>query len=323
MTIKLGESPGPKPVSGRLRQSAKKVGQGHKIFRCLGLFERNRQFTCGHCGIGKFVVVMQTPSDSSKISRCDSKALLSDARYLTIHGMMQRISGLKFCGRHIGLFMTAYLLCSAAISEELLIAVASNFSGPMAELVKRFEAQTGHDIQVAYGSSGRLFAQIRSGAPFQIFLSADQDKPARLAELGLADSASRFTYASGELVLWSADSSREVGIRTPCCPRTCKDSACQPRLAPYGTAAADALDELGLSAHLSGKIVQGENIAQTFQFVESGNAQLGFVARSQVLSLPETRAGATWVVPDHLYRPIRQDAVLLNRAIGCEACSDF
>ena len=153
---------------------------------------------------------MQTPSDSSKISRCDSKVLLSDARYLTIHGMMQRISSPSFCGSRIGLFISAYLLCGAVASEELLIAVASNFSGPMAELAKRFEAQTGHNIQVAYGSSGRLFAQIRSGAPFQVFLSADQDKPARLAELGLADSASRFTYASGELVLWSADSSREV-----------------------------------------------------------------------------------------------------------------
>ena len=267
---------------------------------------------------------MQTPSDSSKISRCDSKALLSDARYLTIHGMMQRISSPSFCGSRIGLFISAYLLCGAVASEELLIAVASNFSGPMAELAKRFEAQTGHNIQVAYGSSGRLFAQIRSGAPFQVFLSADQDKPARLAELGLADSASRFTYASGELVLWSADSSREVrDLNALLSPDVHRIALANPRLAPYGAAAAEALDELGLSAQLSGKIVQGENIAQTFQFVESGNAQLGLVARSQVLSLTETRAGATWVVPDHLYRPIRQDAVLLNRAIGCEVCSEF
>ena len=117
--------------------------------------------------------------------------------------------GSQLCGSHIGLFMSAYLLCGAAFSEELLIAVASNFSGPMAELVKRFEAQTGHDIQVAYGSSGRLFAQIRSGAPFQIFLSADQDKPADWL-IWPGRPASRFTYASGELVLWSADSSREV-----------------------------------------------------------------------------------------------------------------
>ena len=238
--------------------------------------------------------------------------------------MKQRISGLGLCGSHIGLFMSSYLLCGAAFSEELLIAVASNFSGPMAELVKRFEAQTGHDIQVAYGSSGRLFAQIRSGAPFQIFLSADQDKPARLVDLGLADPASRFTYASGELVLWSADSSREVvDSNALLSPDVQWIALANPRLAPYGTAAAEVLDELNLSAHLSGKIVQGENIAQTLQFVESGNAQLGFVARSQVLNLPETPAGANWVVPDHLYRPIRQDAVLLNRAIGCQLCSEF
>jgi len=238
--------------------------------------------------------------------------------------MMQRILGLSFCGSRIGLFISAYLLCGAVASEELLIAVASNFSEPMAELAKRFEAQTGHNIKVAYGSSGRLFAQIRSGAPFQVFLSADQDKPARLADLGLADSASRFTYASGELVLWSADSSREVSDSNALLsPDVHRIALANPRLAPYGTAAAEALDELGLFAKLSGKIVQGENIAQTFQFVESGNAQLGFVARSQVLTLTEIRAGATWVVPDHLYRPIRQDAVLLNRAIGCQVCSEF
>ncbi len=269
-------------------------------------------------------MVLQTPSDSNNISRCDSKALLSDARYPTIHGMMQRISSLSFCGSRIGLFISAYLLCGAVASEELLIAVASNFSGPMAELAKRFEAQTGHNIKVAYGSSGRLFAQIRSGAPFQVFLSADQDKPARLADLGLADSASRFTYASGELVLWSVDSSREVSDSNALLsPDVHRIALANPRLAPYGTAAAEALNELGLLAKLSGKLVQGENIAQTFQFVESGNAQLGFVARSQVLSLTEIRAGATWVVPDHLYRPIRQDAVLLNRAIGCQVCSEF
>ena len=238
--------------------------------------------------------------------------------------MVRRVLGPRFCGSQIGLFMCAYLLCGAATSEELLIAVASNFAGPMAELVKRFEAQTGHDIQVAYGSSGRLFAQIRSGAPFQIFLSADQDKPARLIDLGLADPASRFTYASGELVLWSADSRRRVGDPNALLsPDVQWIALANPRLAPYGTAAAEVLDELDLSAHLSGKIVQGENIAQTLQFVESGNAQLGFVARSQVLSLTETHAGANWVVPYHLYRPIKQDAVLLNRALGCQVCTEF
>ena len=237
--------------------------------------------------------------------------------------MMQRILGLRFCGSHIGLFMSAYLLCGAAISEELLIAVASNFSGPMAELVKRFEAQTGHDIQVAYGSSGRLFAQIRSGAPFQIFLSADQDKPARLVDLGLADPASRFTYASGELVLWSADSSREVvDSNALLSPDVQWIALANPRLAPYGTAAAEVLDELNLSAHLSGKIVQGENIAQTLQFVESGMPSL---ICGQISSVEPSR-NPCWNKlggSRSLYRPIRQDAVLLNRAIGCQVCSEF
>tara|TARA_B100001057_G_scaffold111956_2_gene110092 strand:- start:4186 stop:5052 length:867 start_codon:yes stop_codon:yes gene_type:complete len=267
---------------------------------------------------------MQVLTDYNKIKGRDSKALLRDAVYLNIHGMTKIIFSLTFRGSRIGLFMAACVLSDVVFSEELLIAVASNFSGPMSELSNRFESQTGHEIQVAYGSSGRLFAQIRSGAPFQIFLSADQDKPARLVELGLADPTSRFTYASGELVLWSVDRERKVvdssallnsGVN--------KIAVANPRLAPYGAAAVGVLDKLNLSKTLSGKIVRGENIAQAFQFVKSGNAQLGFVARSQVMSLNETRGGATWVVPEHLYQPIRQDAVLLNRAIDCHACSEF
>jgi len=237
--------------------------------------------------------------------------------------MAQRISDLSFRGR-IFLFIAVCLISDVAFPEELLIAVASNFSGPMSELAERFEALTGHEIKVAYGSSGRLFAQISTGAPFQIFLSADQGKPARLVELGLADPASRFTYAIGELVLWSAVRDRKVADSNALLNSGVNRIAiANPRHAPYGVAANEVLDKLGLSATLSGKIVRGENVAQAFQFVESGNAQLGFVARSQVLSLAESRSGSTWAVPGHFYQPIRQDAVLLNQATDCQACSEF
>ena len=271
----------------------------------------------------KFFVAMLMLTNVSKIKVRGSKTLLQNALYFTIHAMAQRISGLSFRSR-IFLFMAVCLISDVAFPEELLVAVASNFSGPMSELAERFEALTGHEIKVAYGSSGRLFTQISTGAPFQIFLSADQGKPARLVELGLADPASRFTYAIGELVLWSAVRDRKVADSNALLNSGVNRIAiANPRHAPYGVAAVEVLDKLDLSATLSGKIVRGENVAQAFQFVESGNAQLGFVARSQVLSLAESRSGSTWVIPGHFYQSIRQDAVLLNQATDCPACSEF
>ncbi len=222
----------------------------------------------------------------------------------------------------------ALLLCLAssgnAGAEEILVAVASNFSAPMAEIVSRFEAESGHEVNVALGSSGRFFAQISNGAPFQVFLSADQDKPLRLEQAALTVPGSRFTYARGRLVLWSADEelledSTEI-LYTDDFERL---ALANPRLAPYGQAALEVLQELNLVERTQERWVMGENIAQTFQFVETGNAELGFVALSQVSGADGLIIGSGWVLPGNLYSPIRQDAVLLREGEDCAACRDF
>lgn len=216
------------------------------------------------------------------------------------------------------------LLSFSATADELLVAAASNFSAPMAELVTRFEAQTDHEVEVAYGSSGRLFAQISNGAPFQIFFSADQDKPERLLASGLAVPGSSFTYATGALVLWSADGNAGFADASILSQDTrLRIAIANPRVAPYGAAAMAAIESLGLSEVVVGRLVQGENIAQTYQFVDSGNAPLGFVAKSQVFRDGRLRQGSAWEVPEDLHAPIRQDAVLLSSAEDCQSCRQF
>ena len=208
-------------------------------------------------------------------------------------------------------------------AEEILVAAASNFSLPMTRLVERFESETDHEVAVAYGSSGRLFAQISNGAPFQLFFSADQEKPAGLLEAGLAQPGSNFTYATGVLLLWSADQAREIADQSALLDEdVARIAIANPRVAPYGQAAAEAIARLGLQTKLAGKIVQGENISQAFQFVDSGNAQLGFVAKSQVFANGLSR-GVAWEVPQTLHEPIKQDAVLLKNGQDCEACKEF
>ena len=231
---------------------------------------------------------------------------------------------LRSLKRFRALILASLLGPTPASAAELLVAAASNFSAPMMELVERFESQTGHRVNTAFGSSGRLFAQITNGAPFQIFFSADQDKPARLIEAGLAIASSRFTYANGELVLWSADPEREI-TDSDALQETdvTRIAVANPRIAPYGAAAMEVLEALGLSKQLADRLVQGENIAQTYQFVESGNAQLGFVAKSQVVRSDGSAVGAGWEIPREFYSPIKQDAVLLSRAIDCKVCADF
>jgi molybdate transport system substrate-binding protein len=183
----------------------------------------------------------------------------------------------------------------------------------MKAIVAEFEKLTGHKAQLSFGATGKFYAQIKNGAPFQVFLSADDETPAKLEQEGLAEAGSRFTYAVGTLALWSArpdfvDAKGEVLSRGAFAHL----ALANPKLAPYGAAAMETLEKLGLAASLRAKFVQGENIAQTHQFVVSGNAELGFVALSQVMKDGRIGAGSAWIVPAGMHRPIRQDAVILN-----------
>ncbi|MFC5497427.1 molybdate ABC transporter substrate-binding protein [Caenimonas terrae] len=217
---------------------------------------------------------------------------------------------------HPARLLALAVLVAAALTDtraaEVQVAVASNFSAPMRRIAAAFEAQTGHRALLSFGATGAFYAQIRNGAPFQLLLAADQETPARLEHEGAAVAGTRFTYATGRLVLWSAqpgvvDDKGEV-LRQPGEGRI---AVANPRLAPYGAAAVQALSALGLLQSLQPRLVQGENIAQAYQFVATGNARLGFVALSQVMEAGRIATGSAWVVPDSLHAPIRQDAVLL------------
>lgn len=196
--------------------------------------------------------------------------------------------------------------------EQTTVAVATNFTKPMEKLVADFEESTQHKVHLVFGSSGKLFAQIQHGAPFDALLSADTEKPAALVKSGKALADSRFTYAVGTLVLWSSDPDIDAQAMLQIQGYN-KLAIANPRLAPYGAAAMEVLEQLGIEKSVESKLVVGENIAQTYQFVASGNAQLGFVALSQVMTDSTPGAGNNWVVPSDLHRPIRQDAVLLKR----------
>lgn len=207
----------------------------------------------------------------------------------------------------------ALALCTAAArAGEVTVAVAANSTAPMRRIAQAFERDTGHRAVLAFGSTGRFYAQVRNGAPFQLLLAADAATPARLEKEGLAVAGTRFTYAVGRLVLWSAqpgvvDGRGEV-LRTGAFDRL---AIADPRLAPYGAAALQVLQRLGLAQRLAPKLVQGESIGQAFQFVSSGNARIGLVALSQVVEGGQLARGSAWVVPSGLHAPIRQDAVVL------------
>ena len=204
------------------------------------------------------------------------------------------------------------LPAAAAHAGEASVAVAANFSAPMQKIAAAFERDTGHKALLSFGSTGRFHAQVKSGAPFQVLLAADAATPARLEQEGLAVPGSRFTYATGRLVLWSAtpgvvDDKGEVLRR----PGAARIAIADPKLAPYGAAAVEAMRKLGVFTALQSRLVQGDSIAQAWQFVSTGNAPLGFVALSQVMVDGRIDKGSAWVVPENLHAPIRQDAVLL------------
>ncbi len=210
------------------------------------------------------------------------------------------------------LALMSILLAMPVMAAEVTVAVAANFTAPMKQIAAEFEKDTGYKTELAFGSSGKFFAQIKNGAPFQLFLSADDETPAQLVKDGLAVAGSRFTYAIGTLVLWSAqpgfvDPKGEVLSKGT----FAKIAIANPRLAPYGTAAVEVLTKLGLLTALQPKFVLGENISQTYQFVGTGNAALGFVALSQIMKDGRVTGGSAWIVPGKMHSPIRQDAVLL------------
>lgn len=221
------------------------------------------------------------------------------------------------------LALAVVLASPLAHAGEALVAVAANFTGAMQRVVPLFESATGHRLKTSFGSTGKLYAQIKNGAPFDVFLAADQRRPALLEEQGLTVSGSRYTYAAGRLVLWSVDRSTVdpagAVLRSGEIERL---AIANPKTAPYGAAALEILRNLGVYEALRARLVRGENISQTFQFVKTGNATLGLVALAQVRSLP-AGTGSVWIVPQGLYAPIRQDAVLLKRGASNAAARDF
>lgn len=210
-----------------------------------------------------------------------------------------------------------YFLCLALAgfasvhAADVRVAVAANFAAPLKALAPDFEKRTGHQLLLSVGATGKLFAQIKGGAPFDVFLSADTPAPARLVQAGLA--SAQFTYATGRLILWSVDAQRVDAQGSVLKTDTFRHLAiAAPKLAPYGAAAQQTLTHLGLWNGLAPRLVQGESIGQTYSFVATGNAELGFVALSQVWGNKQLRQGSGWLVPAHMHAPLHQDAVLLN-----------
>lgn len=225
--------------------------------------------------------------------------------------------------RHLRLFLStaALLLASwSAQAAQATVAVAANFAEPLRALAAVLEKTTGHRLEIVVGATGRLYAQIANGAPFDLFLAADQATVAKTESEGLTVPGSRFLYATGQLVLWSArpdlvDKQGQV-LRQDGWRRL---AVANPRTAPYGAAALQTLAQLGLTQALAPRLVQGESIAQTYNFAHTGNAELAFVALSQVLEGGRLKSGSMWVVPAQYHEPIRQDAVLLKRGARNEA----
>ncbi len=222
------------------------------------------------------------------------------------------------------LLIAGLSLSTPLSAAELNVAVAANFTAPMQKIAAAFEKETGHKLALSFGSTGKFYAQIRNGAPFEVLFAADQETPARLEQEGQGVAGTRFTYATGKLVLWSKqpgliDDKGEV-LRTGSFERL---ALADPKLAPYGAAAMQTLNQLGLADALAGKLVQGQSIGQAYQFVATRNAPLGFVALSQVYAEGRLTEGSAWMVPEALYTPIRQDALILAKGRDNAAAADL
>jgi molybdate transport system substrate-binding protein len=216
------------------------------------------------------------------------------------------------------------IVSCAALADDAQVAVAANFAVPAKRLAEAFGQRTGHRLALSSGSTAKFYAQVKSGAPFDALLSADEETPLRMEKEKLAVSGSRFAYAVGRLALWSpraglVDPDGAV-LRTAGFKRL---AIANPKLAPYGAAAKSTMENVGVWQAVQGKLVQGENIAQTYQFVSSGNADLGFVALSQLREGDALTSGSYWLVPERFHKPLRQDAVLLKHGASNAAARAF
>jgi molybdate transport system substrate-binding protein len=221
---------------------------------------------------------------------------------------MSRLSVLLFA------LFSSLLFAVAAHAAEVQVAVAANFTAPMQQIAAEFEKDTGHKAVLAFGATGKFYAQISNGAPFEVLLAADDATPAKLETELLTVPRTRFTYAIGKLVLWSAKEGTVDGKGEVLKKGEFKHLAlANPKTAPYGAAAIETMKKLGVLESIQPKFVQGENIVQAHQFIATGNAELGFVALSQVFKDGKVNSGSAWIVPSKLYAPIRQDAVLLAK----------
>ncbi|HVQ72615.1 MAG TPA: molybdate ABC transporter substrate-binding protein [Bradyrhizobium sp.] len=221
----------------------------------------------------------------------------------------------------LALGIAAWVLTSTSLpAAQTNVAVAANFTEAAKEIAAAFKAKTGHEAVLSFGATGQFYTQITQGAPFQILLSADTARPKKLVEDGLAVTGSNFTYAVGKLVLWSKTPGLVKGEETLKTASFAKLSICNPVAAPYGAAAIEAMKSLKMIETLQPKLVEGATITQAYQFVETGNAEVGFVALSQLVG---SESGSRWLVPQELYSPIRQDAVLLKSGASNEAATGF
>ncbi len=218
----------------------------------------------------------------------------------------------------VGWIWGAALLATTAhpaIAGEVNAAVAANFAAPMEKIVADFQKETGHTVKVSLGSSGKFYSQIKEGAPFDVFLSADEKNPKLLEDEGLAVKDTRFVYAVGKLVLWSVQAGYVDAKGSVLRKGDYKKLAyADPKLAPYGLAAKEVLEKLGAWDSVQGKLVTGESIGQAYQFAATGNAELAFIALSQITKDGKVAEGSCWLVPSDLYSSIRQSAVLLSTA---------
>lgn len=223
----------------------------------------------------------------------------------------------------ISLFLITSLLFSfTANAAEVKVAVAANFAQPMKEIAVEFEKDTGHKLNLTQGASGKFYAQISNGAPFEVFLSADDETPARLIKEGKAVAGSQFTYAIGRLALWSPDASLiDQGGDVLKTDKFKFIAIANAKVAPYGRAAVQTMQKLGVLMNIEPRVVQGESISQTFQFVTSGNAQLGFVSLSQILENGKLKTGSAWLVPEAMHEQLKQDVVLLNHGKDSKAAT--
>ncbi|MFT5716642.1 MAG: molybdate transport system substrate-binding protein [Oleiphilaceae bacterium] len=231
---------------------------------------------------------------------------------------------MRRANKQILCFLVISLISCCSFADQVRIAVAGNFYQPLKLISAQFSQLSGHELQVSVGSTGKLYAQIINGAPFDVLISADQIRPTKLAAQQLAIKKTQFTYAIGKLVLWSRDQSlidnQGMHLKTG----TLKHLAiANPKIAPYGEQAVNVLKNMGIYQQLASKLILGQSVGQTFQHLSTGSVQQGILALSQVMQDGTISSGSGWIIPDALYQPIQQDAILLNKGKNNAAAIAF